>query len=34
VIHIGCPLTTVRIEGSPGGGLNCETVGHEVQVAN
>jgi len=34
VVHIGCPLATVRIEGSPGGGLNCETVGHEVQVAN
>jgi hypothetical protein len=32
VVHIGCPLATVRIEGSPGGGLNCETVGHEVQV--
>ena len=28
VVHIGCPLATVRIEGSPGGGLNCETVGH------
>ena len=34
VVHIGCPLATVRIEGSPGGGLNCETVGHRGRVVN
>lgn len=34
VVHIGCPLATVRIEGSPGGGLDCETVGHGVRGVN
>jgi len=31
VDRISCPLATVRIKGSPGGGLDSETVGHEVR---
>jgi len=26
--HVGCPLATMLIEGSPGGRLNCDGVGH------
>jgi hypothetical protein len=32
VIHVLCPLATVRIESTPGGGLDCETVGHWSSV--
>ena len=28
VAHVGCPHAPVRIEGSPGGRLNCDGVGH------
>ena len=30
VLHVGCPHTTVGIEGSPGGGLDGDGVGHVV----
>jgi hypothetical protein len=28
VAHVGCPLTPVLIEVLPGGGLDCDGVGH------
>jgi hypothetical protein len=28
VVHVGRPLATMRIEGSPGSGLNGDGVGH------
>jgi hypothetical protein len=28
VVHVGCPVAPVRIEVGPGGGLNCDGVGH------
>ena len=30
VAHVGCPLAPVLIEVLPGGGLDCDGVGHVV----
>ena len=30
VVHVGCPLAPVLIEVLPGGGLDCDGVGHVV----
>jgi len=32
VVHVGCPHATMLIKGLPGGGLDCNGVGHGVCV--